>query len=39
MPFFRKKLFRSKTTASTGLGEQDNLSFCDFHRYVLAMTG
>ena len=37
--FFRKKLFRSKTTASTGLGEQDEFVVCDFHRYVLAMTG
>ena len=34
--FFRKKLFRSKTTASTGLGEQDEFIVCDFHRYVLA---
>ena len=37
--FFRKKLFRSKTTASTGLGEQDEFVVCDFHRYVLTMTG
>jgi hypothetical protein len=34
--FFRKKLFRSKATASTGLGEQDELVTCDFHRHVLS---
>ena len=32
--FFRKKLFRSKATASTGLGEQDELVFSDFHGHV-----
>ena len=37
--FFRKKLFRSKTTASTGLGEQNEFVVCNFHRYVLAITG
>lgn len=34
--FFRKKLFRSKATASTGLGEQDELVTCNFHRHVLS---
>jgi hypothetical protein len=30
--FFRKKLFRSKATASTRLGEQDEFVIYDFHR-------
>jgi hypothetical protein len=30
--FFRKKLFRSEATASTGLGEQDEFVIYDFHR-------
>ena len=34
--FFRKKLFRSKATASTGLGEQDELVTCNFHPRVLS---
>jgi hypothetical protein len=34
--FFRKKLFRSKATASTRLGKQDELVTCDFHRHVLS---
>ena len=34
--FFRKKLFRSKAAASTGLGEQDEFVVCDCHRHVLA---
>jgi hypothetical protein len=37
--FFRKKLFRSKAAASTGLGEQDEFVVCAFHRHVLALTG
>ena len=37
--FFRKKLFRSKATASTGLGEQNEFFVCDFHRQVLALAG
>ena len=33
--FFRKKLFRSQATASTGLGEQDECVADAFHRRIV----